>query len=149
MTKNGDHKILVFNQQVIKLLKELRSTLVDSSLVTPLDRYKSIENDLIFRSPLGGDQKFDFRKQWIKIVKLAQIPLVDEVYQEKLVFHSLRHTFCTTLHEQKRDLKTIQGMAGHRNMATTLIYTHDSIEIKQDVVDNDFDFMNIVFSKAS
>lgn len=51
-------------------------------------------------------------------------------------FHTTRHTYVTRLFEELVDPKTIQKLAGHENIMTTLnIYTHTNQERKEEAVE--------------
>ena len=76
----------------------------------------------VFTNPKGG--RLSTRSVQTVIKKWA----VQSGLSPELSPHTLRHSFATHLLDGGADLKSVQQLLGHENLATTQIYTHVSIE---------------------
>ena len=61
---------------------------------------------------------------------------------QPVTFHSLRHSYATHLHERGTDIKLIQELLGHNDIATTLRYTHVS-NLRLEKIKSPFDQLNL------
>lgn len=82
--------------------------------------HETKESRVIFLNREGNPLS---RQYFFKMIKAYAL----EAGIEKTISpHSLRHAFATHLLENGAELRTVQAMLGHTNIATTEIYTHVS-----------------------
>lgn len=103
--------------------------------VHALSEYLEIRDDdedalfIRYRGPKTGDRRITTRsiENIIKkYVKKTGLP-------EKTTPHTLRHSYATDLLAQGVDLRVIQEFLGHKNIATTQIYTHITSKKLRDI----------------
>ncbi len=112
-----------------------RLALFGETCASSLDAYVAIERaapragNPLFTNPKGG--RLSTRSVQNVVKKWARrAGLPGDVSP-----HTLRHSFATHLLDGGADLKTVQQLLGHENLATTQIYTHISIERLKEAVE--------------
>ncbi len=75
---------------------------------------------------IDGLEGFDF--DYNRVYYVFQMMKSDLRFDKELTIHSLRHSFCSTLNKNGVPIPTIQKLVNHKNIQTTMRYTHINIE---------------------
>lgn len=107
LSKSGETRHVPLNDRALSILKELKARQV---LLSPF----------VFPSPVDHMKPRDgntfYKKSFIPAAKRAGL--------DGIVWHTLRHTFCSRLVQAGIPLTAVQNLAGHKDYSTTLIYAH-------------------------
>lgn len=90
--------------------------------------------EYLFEGQYGGQYSIrSIQKVFKNALQLAQI-------NKPVGIHSLRHSFATHLLEHGTDVRFIQDLLGHRDIKTTLLYTHVT-DLSLQKIQSPLDFM--------
>jgi integrase/recombinase XerC len=110
-----------------------RMVLINESATAAIKRYMKIRKGLTDNEYLFIGKKTR-RKLTTRTVQVL-LQKISSIFEgtRKVTPHMLRHTFATHMLTGGADLRTIQELLGHVNMATTQIYTDLNIDTKKNV----------------
>jgi len=98
-TKNGEPRVLPLTKQVLSEMERVGR-----------------EVELIFNSFIKPNKPYEFRKEWIKALRRAEI--------DDFRFHDLRHTCASYLAQNGASLIEIADVLGYKKIQMTKRYAH-------------------------
>lgn len=117
--KGGHPRTVYFSPRAVKALKKYVLTRKDKDKALFI-RYKGPKGSAARLTPRSVENIIK------KYVKKTGVPLLTSP-------HTLRHSYATDLLSQGVDLRVIQEFLGHRNIATTQVYTHITSQKLRDI----------------
>jgi integrase len=76
-------------------------------------------NEYLFSNSNLGSHRWRYDRQKTRLAEKLQNPRPKQIH-----FHTLRHFFATKLFDQTKSLPLVQEKLGHRNINSTMVYTH-------------------------
>ncbi|MBC8203938.1 MAG: tyrosine recombinase XerD [FCB group bacterium] len=133
---------LFINEEVARIVgkgNKTRFVPLSSKSITALNRYLTSGRPQLIREKSQNHDRI-FLNQWGRPLTRMGAYMVIKDYLER-VFpdknytpHTLRHSFATHLLEGGANIRAVQELLGHTNIATTQIYTHLDKRILQEVI---------------
>jgi len=75
------------------------------------------------KDPIGGVVRCHHLDPSI-VDKAIKVAVRKAGIDKRITAHSFRHSFATHLLQRNTDIRTIQALQGHKDVSSTMIYTH-------------------------
>ncbi len=106
-TKNKKERFIPINQTLKNILLNIQPKVLNIN-----------KDDFVFSNSIGIQLNEDF------VSKIFKHAVKKSNLNNKIHFHSLRHSFCSNLVQKGVSLYVVKDLAGHQNIKTTQIYSH-------------------------
>jgi len=116
-----------FELSIVGKGKYVRTVFISPNAAEWLRTYLASRKDVqkpLFINHRGKDIDDDHRLSPRSIQKMISRCSMLAGISKKVTPHTLRHTYATDLLSNGADLRSVQELLGHKNVATTQIYTH-------------------------